>query len=219
VTVCACGVFTSGGVSLRDAALFTDLYELTMAASNVREGMHDAATFSLFVRTLPPHRGFLVAAGLPTVLEYLESFELSEDGLRYLRSLGLFPADVLDVLADVRFTGSVRAVPEGTVVFEDEPLLEVTAPIIEAQLVDQVDTHSPAEIEQIIKDGCRMAFRERRPLEARDLFEARRGLTALAVTWEAEYDQMREEARRTGARFANRAEDPTAGTRRMLDLS
>jgi nicotinate phosphoribosyltransferase len=136
VTTCAGGVFVSDAVSLRDAALFTDLYELTMAASYYRERMHEPATFSLFVRRLPPRRGFLVAAGLETVLRYLEAFEFSEDGLRYLRSLGLFPPDFLDFLADVRFTGAVRAVPEGTVVFEDEPLLEVTAPAIEAQLVE-----------------------------------------------------------------------------------
>ncbi len=136
VTVCACGVFSSGAVSIRDAALFTDLYELTMAASYHREGMHEPATFSLFVRRLPPGRGFLVAAGLEAVLRYLESFQFSEDSLRYLHSLGLFPVGFLDFLADVRFTGTVRAVPEGTVIFEDEPLLEVTAPIIEAQLVE-----------------------------------------------------------------------------------
>jgi nicotinate phosphoribosyltransferase len=136
MTTCACGVFTSDAVSLRDAALFTDLYELTMAASYYRERMHEPATFSLFVRRLPPRRGFLVAAGLEAVLRYLEAFEFSEDGLRYLRSLGLFPPDFLDFLTDVRFTGTVRAVPEGTVVFEDEPLLEITAPIIEAQLVE-----------------------------------------------------------------------------------
>lgn len=136
MTTCACGVFTSDAVSLRDAALFTDLYELTMAASYDRERMHEPATFSLFVRRLPPRRGFLGTAGLEAVLRYLEVFEFSDEGLRYLRSLGLFPPDFLDFLTDVRFTGTVRAVPEGTVVFEDEPLLEITAPIIEAQLVE-----------------------------------------------------------------------------------
>ncbi len=136
MTVCACGVFSSGAVSIREAALFTDLYGLTMAASYHREGMHEPATFSLFVRRLPPGRGFLVAAGLEAVLRYLESFEFSEDSLRYLHSLRLFPAGFLHFLADVGFTGTVRAVPEGTVIFEDEPLLEVTAPIIEAQLVE-----------------------------------------------------------------------------------
>jgi nicotinate phosphoribosyltransferase len=123
-------------VITRDAALFTDLYELTMAASYVRERMHGEATFSLFVRHLPAHRSFLVAAGLEDVLAFLEGFEFSEAALRYLRSLSTFDAEFLDFLGDVRFTGSVRAVPEGTVLFADEPLLEVTAPILEAQLVE-----------------------------------------------------------------------------------
>jgi nicotinate phosphoribosyltransferase len=131
-----CGAFVSGPLVLRDAGLFTDLYELTMAASYVREGMQGEATFSLFVRKLPPGRGFLVAAGLEDVLTFLASFHFSENALQYLRSLGLFDSDFLRALRDLRFTGSVRAVPEGTVVFPDEPLLEVTAPIVEAQIVE-----------------------------------------------------------------------------------
>jgi nicotinate phosphoribosyltransferase len=130
------GAFVSGPVLVRDAALFTDLYELTMAASYVRERMQGEATFSLFSRRLPAHRSFLVAAGLEDVLAFLEGFEFSEAAIGYLRSLGLFEPDVLDVLAGVRFTGTVRAMPEGTVLFPDEPLLEVTAPILEAQLVE-----------------------------------------------------------------------------------
>jgi nicotinate phosphoribosyltransferase len=121
---------------MRDAALFTDLYELTMAASYARERMHGEATFSLFVRRLPAHRSFLIAAGLEDVLAFLESFAFSEAALTYLRSLGIFEASFLDLLRGVRFTGSVRALPEGTVVFPDEPLLEVTAPIMESQLVE-----------------------------------------------------------------------------------
>lgn len=133
---CLCGAFISGPVITREAALFTDLYELTMGASYVRERMHGTATFSLFVRKLPRRRAFLVAAGLEDVLTFLERFEFSEVALRYLRSLELFDRAFLDALADVRFTGTVRAAPEGTVLFPDEPLLEVTAPILEAQLVE-----------------------------------------------------------------------------------
>lgn len=133
---CLCGAFVSGPTITRDAALFTDLYELTMAASYVRERMQGEATFSLFVRRLPPRRSFLVAAGLEDVLRLLERFEFSEAAIRYLRSLGMFDVEFLDVLSDVRFTGTVRAVPEGTVLFGDEPILEVTAPILEAQLVE-----------------------------------------------------------------------------------
>lgn len=130
------GVFRSGPVTLENAALLTDLYELTMAASYWREQMRGPATFSLFVRRLPEGRSFLVAAGVEDVSGYLHSFSFTPPALDYLRSLGRFPDDFLKFLATVRFTGSVRAVPEGTVVFPDEPLLEVTAPIIEAQLVE-----------------------------------------------------------------------------------
>ena len=130
------GVFVSGPLVLQDAALFTDLYEITMAASYFREEMHAPATFSLFTRRLPPERSFLVAAGLEDVLNFLAGFRFSDDALAYLGSLGRFDRKFLKFLADVRFTGEVRAVPEGTVAFTDEPLLEVTAPIIEAQLVE-----------------------------------------------------------------------------------
>ena len=133
---CLCGAFVSGPRITRDAALFTDLYELTMAASYFRERMHGEATFSLFVRRLPRRRSFLVAAGLEDVLAFLESFQFSEAAIRYLRSLGTFDARFLDFLGDLRFTGTVRAMAEGTVFFADEPVVEVTAPIIEAQLVE-----------------------------------------------------------------------------------
>ncbi len=114
----------------------TDLYELTMAASYWREGMSADATFSLFVRKLPAARGFLIAAGLEDALGLLEGFEFSDDAIAYLASLGRFEPAFLDFLRGLRFTGEVRAVPEGTAIFPDEPLLEVTAPIIEAQLVE-----------------------------------------------------------------------------------
>ena len=130
------GAFVSAPLTLDAGALFTDLYELTMAAAFFREGVAGRATFSAFVRRLPPGRGFLVAAGLEDVLEYLRSLRFTADGLHYLRSLGRFEPAFLDHLGALRFTGDVRAVPEGTVVFADEPLLEVTGPLIEAQLVE-----------------------------------------------------------------------------------
>jgi nicotinate phosphoribosyltransferase len=130
------GAFASGPLLARDAALFTDLYELTMAASYLREGMRGAATFSLFVRQLPPGRSFLVAAGLEDALNFLRDFRFSDDALSYLDSLDLFDPSFLEFLRRLRFTGLVRAVPEGTAVFQNEPLLEITAPIIEAQLVE-----------------------------------------------------------------------------------
>jgi nicotinate phosphoribosyltransferase len=130
------GAFTSGPLVTRDAALFTDLYEITMAASYLRQGMRGPATFSLFARRLPRGRSFLVAAGLEDVLNFLRDFRFSDDALSYLDSLDLFDPSFLEFLRRLRFTGEVRAVPEGTVVFPDEPLLEITAPIIEAQLVE-----------------------------------------------------------------------------------
>jgi nicotinate phosphoribosyltransferase len=130
------GAFVSGPVVTRDAALFTDLYELAMAASYFREAMHDRATFSLFVRKLPKDRGFLLAAGLEDVLTFLETFRFSDAAIAYLASTRRFDDRFLRFLGDLRFTGDVWAVPEGTAVFPDEPLLEITAPIIEAQLVE-----------------------------------------------------------------------------------
>lgn len=117
-------------------ALLTDLYELNMAASFIRRGMHDEATFSLFVRDLPKHRGFLVAAGLEPSLEFLETFRFEEDDLGYLGDELEFDADVLDAFRELRFEGDVWAVPEGRVVYANEPLLEITAPIAIAQLVE-----------------------------------------------------------------------------------
>lgn len=129
-------VYVSGPLALATPALLTDLYELTMAAAFLREGVGGRATFSLFTRRLPPGRGFLVAAGLEDVLEYLRAFRFDRPALEYLGSLGRFEPGFLDALARLRFTGDVRAVAEGTVVFADEPLLEITAPLVEAQLVE-----------------------------------------------------------------------------------
>ncbi|MET9021973.1 nicotinate phosphoribosyltransferase [Actinopolymorpha sp. NPDC004070] len=119
------------------AGLVTDLYELKMAASYLRRGMSGPAAFSLFVRALPPDRGFLVAAGLEDCLTALESFAFEAEDLDWLRDAGFDDATV-QAFAGLRFTGDVRAVPEGRVVLADEPLLEVTAPAAEAQLVETV---------------------------------------------------------------------------------
>jgi nicotinate phosphoribosyltransferase len=116
--------------------LLTDLYELNMAASYLRRGMTGTATFSLFARRLPPDRGFLIAAGLEDCLAFLEAFSFTGDDLAWLRDSAGFSGQDLEAFGTLRFTGQVRAVPEGTVVFADEPLLEVTAPIAEAQLVE-----------------------------------------------------------------------------------
>jgi len=118
--------------------LLTDLYELNMAASYLRRGMNGLATLSLFVRRLPADRGLLVAAGLEDCLQFLEGFSLTAEDLGYLRHAQRYDEDVLRMLAGLRFTGDVRAVPEGRVVFAGEPLLEVTAPVAEAQLAETV---------------------------------------------------------------------------------
>jgi nicotinate phosphoribosyltransferase len=117
-------------------ALLTDLYELNMAASYLKRGMTAPATFSLFVRNLPPRWGFLVACGLDRCLAYLESFRFQDQDIEYLRAEIGYPEETLEAFRALRFTGEVRAVPEGRLVFPDEPLLEVTAPLPEAQLVE-----------------------------------------------------------------------------------
>jgi nicotinate phosphoribosyltransferase len=119
-----------------ESALSTDLYELTMAVSYLRRNLTGPATFSLFVREMPPARGFLVCAGLHDCLDYLQSFRFNADDVGYIAGqLGL-TADDQERLLDLQFTGDVWAVPEGRVVTAGEPLLEVTAPIAEAQLVE-----------------------------------------------------------------------------------
>lgn len=117
-------------------ALFTDLYELTMAQAYWQSGQTASATFSLFFRKYPPDRAYFVFAGLADVLDYLESFRFSSGDLDYLGSLDRFERDFLEYLRQLRFTGRVRAMPEGTIFFINEPVVEVTGPVIEAQLVE-----------------------------------------------------------------------------------
>lgn len=119
-----------------NAALLTDLYELTMAASYFAQEMNGPATFELFVRRLPGNRNFLIAAGLDDALHYLQTFRFDASALRFLRSLGMFTEPFLDFLGDLRFTGDVWAMPEGEAFFPGEPILRVTAPLIEAQIVE-----------------------------------------------------------------------------------
>lgn len=118
--------------------LLADLYELNMAASYLRRDMTGPATFSLFVRRLPPGRGFLVAAGLEDCLAFLDEFSFTSEDLTYLHRVRGFDDAALRALSGLRFTGDVHAVPEGRVVLAGEPLIEVTAPIAEAQLAETV---------------------------------------------------------------------------------
>jgi nicotinate phosphoribosyltransferase len=117
-------------------ALLTDLYQLTMAACYFDQGMAEEATFSLFIRKYPSDRGYFVAAGLAEALHYLETLRFTGEDLAYLESTGLFKTSFLDYLGQVRFTGEVYALPEGSLFFKDEPILEVSAPILEAQLAE-----------------------------------------------------------------------------------
>jgi nicotinate phosphoribosyltransferase len=118
-------------------ALLVDLYELTMLEAYRREGIAQRpATFSCFVRSLPAARSYLVAAGLDDCLAWLEDLRFDDDDLAALGRLDLFPAEFCEWLGSLRFTGTVRAVREGTLVFGGEPVLEVTAPVAEAQLAE-----------------------------------------------------------------------------------
>lgn len=120
----------------RDDALLTDLYQLTMAQAYLEHGVTATAEFEFFVRDLPPERNFLLAAGLEQVLDYLQGLAFDEAALAWLESTGRFSRTLLDWLGNLTFTGDVDAIPEGTAVFTDEPLLRVRAPLPLAQLVE-----------------------------------------------------------------------------------
>jgi nicotinate phosphoribosyltransferase len=122
--------------TVKNLALFIDLYELTMAASYFEHQMFEPATFSLFIRKYPSSRRYFVSAGLADVLSYLSNLKFTSEDLDYLRETGLFKSEFLSYLEKFRFSGSVWAIPEGRLFFVNEPLLEVTAPLIEAQLVE-----------------------------------------------------------------------------------
>lgn len=122
--------WTPGG-----AGIWCDLYELTMAAGYLEHGLTGEAVFSLYVRDLPRDRGYLVAAGVDDAVDALCDLGFTADDRTALRDLG-FGADAVERLAGLRFTGDVWAVPEGRVVTAGEPILEVTAPIAEAQLAE-----------------------------------------------------------------------------------
>src|SRR5687768_7606880 len=121
---------------LASSALLTDLYQLTMLQGYFEQGMEETAVFELFVRTLPAPRGFLLAAGLEQALDYLEQVQVTSDELQWLTQGGRFSRDFLDYLGQLRFTGDVYAMPEGTVFFPPEPILRVVAPLPQAQLVE-----------------------------------------------------------------------------------
>ena len=117
--------------------LLMDYYALTMAQSHFSQGrQHEIAYFDYFFRTVPDHGGYAIFAGLTQVLDYLEFLHFTPDDIAFLRSKGVFTAEFLDYLANFRFHGDIRAVPEGSVVFPHEPLLTVRAPLIDCQLIE-----------------------------------------------------------------------------------
>ncbi|MGR9074277.1 MAG: nicotinate phosphoribosyltransferase [Gammaproteobacteria bacterium] len=118
------------------SALLTDYYHLTMLQGYYDQNMTDTAVFEFFVRKLPRNRGFLMAAGLEQVLDYLENLQFTGDDIAWLAETGHFRTDFLEFLASLEFTGDVHAMPEGTVFFPNEPILRIAAPFPEAQLVE-----------------------------------------------------------------------------------
>jgi nicotinate phosphoribosyltransferase len=123
-------------MSALDSPLLTDLYQLNMMAAYREHGLTETAVFELFVRKLPERRGFLMAAGLELAVRFLETLHFSAEDLNALRRMDLFPEAFLDGLADFRFTGDADALPEGTIFFPGEPLIRITAPLPQAQLVE-----------------------------------------------------------------------------------
>ncbi len=121
---------------IEQSPLLTDAYELSMLEAYRAHGMADVAVFELFFRKLPPQRGFLLVAGLAQAVAYLQELRFGAQELEWLAASGLFAADFVASLAGFRFTGDVDAMPEGTLVFADEPVLRVTAPLPQAQLVE-----------------------------------------------------------------------------------
>ena len=116
--------------------LLTDLYQINMIQAYLDHGDTETAVFEFFARTLPPRRGFLLAAGLAQALDFLEQLRFSAADIAWLESTGRFGKKLLDYLAAFRFTGDVHAMPEGTVFFANEPILRVTAPLPQAQFVE-----------------------------------------------------------------------------------
>jgi nicotinate phosphoribosyltransferase len=123
-------------VNPQSSPLLTDLYQFTMLQAYFDEGMNEIAVFEFFVRDLPPQRNFLMAAGLEQVLQFLENLHFTPEELNWLAGCGRFSTNFIDFLKTLRFTGNAHAMPEGTLFFPHQPILRITAPITQAQLVE-----------------------------------------------------------------------------------
>jgi nicotinate phosphoribosyltransferase len=121
---------------LDHSLLLSDQYQLSMLEAYLAEGMTETAVFEFFVRKLPPRRDFLMAAGLEQLVEFLEGMRYTPDELAWLRASGTYSSRFIDSLTGLRFTGDVDAMPEGTAFFPNEPVVRVTAPLPEAQLIE-----------------------------------------------------------------------------------
>jgi nicotinate phosphoribosyltransferase len=121
-----------------EVALFTDLYELTVSAAFFDRGFNDIASFEVALRRMPPGRGFMIATGVERLAEALEQYRFDAASLEHLESLKLFKGEFLQYLSNLRFTGSIRALPEGTIYFAGEPIIEIRAPLIEGQLIETI---------------------------------------------------------------------------------
>jgi len=119
-----------------EVALCTDLYELTVSAAFFEHAMNEQAAFEMALRRMPPNRGFMIASGIERMLEALEAYHFDAEAITYLDSLKLFKPAFLEYLAGFRFSGEVRAIPEGTIFFAGEPILEIHAPLIEGQIIE-----------------------------------------------------------------------------------
>ncbi len=122
--------------TLENLTLMTDLYELTMMQGYFESDTNETVIFDMFYRRNPCGNGFAITAGLDQVIDYINNLHFSQEDISYLRSLGIFHEPFLDYLKDFHFTGNIDAIPEGSVVFPYEPLIKVTAPIMQAQLVE-----------------------------------------------------------------------------------
>lgn len=139
-------------------SLFTDLYQLTMIETYLAEEMTAEAVFDLSIRALPAPRNFLLLAGVADVVEYLDTLRFHEQQLRYLASLDLFSQRLLDFLAGFRFQGSLQAVPDGSLVFAGEPLLQIVAPLPQAQLVETFVINQIALQTMLASKGARVVL-------------------------------------------------------------
>ena len=123
-------------MNTRNLTLLTDLYELTMMQGYFKTQENDTVVFDVFFRANPNNGGYSIMAGLEQVIQYIKNLNFTYEDVDYLRGLGIFSEDFLQYLSGFHFSGSIYAIPEGTVIFPKEPLLKVVAPIMEAQLVE-----------------------------------------------------------------------------------